>query len=358
MMNKDNSMENDMKLLKNQLVRREDVEFHYMKFEDTPSKLPMSVMKIRDTVLSQEEMEYYSLRTTPLLSLFGLYVHFPSQLMIVCCIGKTSMALNRCDEFELQDVIVRSGRNEMFKKGQCIKGVHYIEEVVELDISGRLDGGFDDGMLGLDIDIGEIRSQDLIADKERHWDYLINTNEENYQKWDDSRIVPLLPVYLGYRRIKNGGNYHDNIETINFGDIRYKKRLRDIKSNPRFEFVLFQNRNRSYEKVENEEFDYTKQRVKVLPNDIVNKAVNKALTYCVKRGKFEKRITRYLKKNSNSNTLNFTRMEESEPEPESESESESKSKPECYQILRGKKREALNAVLLSYGKLNKINKIN
>lgn len=274
-------------LLRRQLVGREDAVFHYTHYEYSPMRLPMSELVLEEPVLAAAELRQHCLRTTPLLSLFGLYVHGPSGTTIVRCAGKTSFAVDGTDEYELQDVIVRSRRNELLRAGQCVCGQHYIE--------GEGDG--------TEVKAGtEVHGRELVEEIRR---LALGGGE-----WDESQFVPLLPIFLGYCSSPS-----ESPAAVDLSSAGYKRRLRALAGAPAGgRFVFFQERA-----------GRRRRALAQCAGHSVDAAVRHALAYRITGGTFTRRLVRYLCRGGDS---------PASPVP-----------PRAYAI-RGTKRSRLNHVLL------------
>lgn len=314
----------NIKLLENQLVGREDSQYYYTKYEYSPIRLPMSEILLEEPILTKEERLKYKLRTTQLLSLFGIYVHFPSKRIIIRCQKNTSICIN-FDEFELQDVIIRSRRIDMFNQGKCVKGYHFLEdndegpkcgdeetnntkdnfnhnddnkntESIESttynkgnEISQESDDISKSIVLSHETansdNMYDIQGKDLFEEIKSHYEVLFGLEEEKHDTlWNEGSIIPILPIFIGFCR--NYGSHE--IEVIDFSDHKnYKKKLREINNNNIMEFILFQEVERD-------------KRIPVQVNEIGNGfdlIMKNVLRYKITHKTFIKRIIRYFKNN-------------------------------------------------------------
>lgn len=187
-----------MEIFKSQIVGPRDAEFRHCHFRAPSTVLRCRLIQLA-TPLSVASMNTFDLITSPLLSLFGIYIHKVSGVLLVSCEGKCSFTV-RLDEYELQDVIIRTGRLEMFNEGNCIAGEHYIG-------NEPIDNTRMNNLCGFDL-IDEIK---LIMP-----DILYEVSNE----FNDIGLIPLIPVYIGHIGKFNG------IKELNFADRSYKKVLR------------------------------------------------------------------------------------------------------------------------------------
>ena len=270
---------------------REDAVFHYTHYEYSPMRLPMSELVLEEPVLAAAELRQHSLRTTPLLSLFGFYVHGPSGTTIVRCAGKTSFAVDGTNEYELQDVVVRSRRNELLLAGQCVRGQHYIEREGD----------------GTDVKAAtEVHGRELVEE--------IRHLARGGGDWDESQFVPLLPIFLGHC-----SGPSESPAAVDLSSAGYKSRLRALAGAPAGagaggRFVLFQERA-----------GRRRRALAHCAGHSVDAAVRHALAYRITGGAFTRRLVRYLCRRGDT---------PASPVP-----------PRAY-ALRGTKRSRLNHVLL------------
>ncbi|KAG0669055.1 hypothetical protein C6P42_004609, partial [Pichia californica] len=206
-----NISKEDNKLLKKYLVGREDAgRFSVTKYRYSPMELPMSELLLDK---GSNCLFIKGFKTTPLLSLYGIYVHSNSKKIVVKCVGKTSYCIPKMNEYYFNDVIIRSG----CQVGKARAGVDYWDG----------GGGFHfDFSNAHEITTGA----DLCREMAQHEEYLFGDTDKG------CFAIPFLPIFLGYI-IPNKGN--DEIIPVNFGSVGYKQELRQAMGN-RYKFRLFQ----------------------------------------------------------------------------------------------------------------------
>lgn len=252
-------------LLRKQLVGREDTGYHYTRYEFSPMRLPLSEIVLEEEPLGPSDLARHSLRTTPLLSLFGLYRHPPSGTTVVRCVGKTSFAVDETDEYELHDVVVRSGRSGW--------GVG--------DDRPAPPGGW--------------CGRDLLEEIDRNTAHLFGPATPT--QTPTPSLVPLLPVFLGYTVGPDRDDYDadydaDRDVAVAVVDMSsasgYKSRLRRLAAARDVRFVLFQ------ERVSPARMTRTRVAVPRCRGHSVDAAVRHALAYRIVRRVFTRRLARYL----------------------------------------------------------------
>lgn len=245
-------------LLRKQLVGREDTGYHYTRYEFSPMRLPLSEIVLEEEPLGPSDLARHSLRTTPLLSLFGLYRHPPSGTTVVRCVGKTSFAVDETDEYELHDVVVRSGRSG--------RGVG--------DDRPAPPGGW--------------CGRDLLEEIDRNTAYLFGP----VRPTPTPSLVPLLPVFLGYTVGPDRDDYDDGDVAVAVVDMSsasgYKSRLRRLAAARDVRFVLFQ------ERLSPAGMTRTRVAVRRCGGHSVDAAVRHTLAYRIVRRVFTRRLARYL----------------------------------------------------------------
>ncbi|KAG7818828.1 hypothetical protein KL928_002696 [Ogataea angusta] len=171
-------------LLEEQLLRSSDTSFHYTHYRDVPSLLPTSRLPLIEPCLKREYLDKHLLFTTDLLSLFGIYIHRPTGLLICACKDKKSFAL-RLDRYELQDVINRSERNDLLLSRKQKEGVHYI------NYTNRPGFKFNRPHVVVWSDLQE---EITLECSKRKLNVVYEVSTASFKN-----IFPLLPVYLGIR---------------------------------------------------------------------------------------------------------------------------------------------------------------
>lgn len=281
--------------LRRQLVGRQDASYHYTRYEYSPMRLPMSELVLDEPVLGPEELHQHGLSTTPLLSLFGLYVHRASGTTVVRCVGKTSFAVDGANKYELQDVVVRSRRLELLRAGRCVAGQHFVgpaEGPAEGPAAQAAQAGTD------------ACGRALVAEVRRLLD------DVGGAPADETLLVPLLPVFLGHCAPDSG------TRAVDLGPATYKRRLRALAA-AAGRFVLFQ-----------EHADRRRQTLTQCGGRSVDTAVRHALAYRISGDALTRRVVRYLCRDADPDTY-----------------ADAPVGPRAY-ALRGTKRSRLNHVLL------------
>ncbi|VEU19996.1 DEKNAAC100430 [Brettanomyces naardenensis] len=168
--------------------------------------------------LGEKRLKELELYTTPCLSLFGIYIHVPTGLLIVYCRDRQSFTIRKT-RYELQDVINRTMRNDIWTKGEAEVEVHYVrwKELSQLKVLTKLSLGYEHGSVctqcehmppssPVEVSGGKegfprIGWEELLQDIETQEKRLgIKVPEEvsGEQLNDFNRAIPLLPVYVGY----------------------------------------------------------------------------------------------------------------------------------------------------------------
>ncbi|ODV84693.1 hypothetical protein CANARDRAFT_28849 [[Candida] arabinofermentans NRRL YB-2248] len=114
--------------LREQLVGPSDKSFSYTRYRDSIATLRTAKITLREPCLSKQTLERYGLYSNEGLSLFGIYVHIPTRLLIVLCDEKKSFTIRK-DIFDLQDIINRTQRNDLLLSGKIIENVHYVSMI-------------------------------------------------------------------------------------------------------------------------------------------------------------------------------------------------------------------------------------
>ncbi|QOU20738.1 hypothetical protein BRETT_000451 [Brettanomyces bruxellensis] len=179
----------DYKLVMDQLVGPEHRRFGRMRYRDSPATVCPTTIALAQPCLTQAQMAQLLLRTTALLSLFGIYIHQTSGMLIVYCRDRESFAIRR-NPYELQDVVNRTGRWDFWLSGKAKSGAHYVAADGADDIKRRLGARERIGWEALSAEITQLEKR-------------YSMEVPNEVVFGDARPqrgapIPLLPIYLGW----------------------------------------------------------------------------------------------------------------------------------------------------------------
>lgn len=179
----------DYKLVMDQLVGPEHRRFGRMRYRDSPATVCPTTIALAQPCLTQAQMAQLRLRTTALLSLFGIYIHRTSGMLIVYCRDRESFAIRR-NPYELQDVVNRTGRWDFWLSGKAESGAHYVAADGADDIKRRLGARERIGWEALSAEITQLEKR-------------YSMEVPNEVVFGDARPqrgapIPLLPIYLGW----------------------------------------------------------------------------------------------------------------------------------------------------------------
>lgn len=176
----------DINLLEKQIVGPNNADFYATRFRESPATICTARINLQEPCLDLAKMRKLKLYASPCMSLFGIYIHLPTGLLIVHCSNRESFSIRKT-RWEIQDVINRTDRNKIWIRGKAIPGFHYIE-LGEIPMGNHTTSciGWEEVMA--DIEKQRIRLKIRIPE-EVESDIL-----ENY-----NHIIPLLPVYIGHR---------------------------------------------------------------------------------------------------------------------------------------------------------------
>lgn len=190
-----------MDLLKAQLVGPLDGDFAETRYSFSPAAQRGIRLRLA-TRLSAQQCSRLQMKSTPLMSLFGLYLHTPSGLIVVHCADKTSFSV-RMDKFELADVVSRSERIEQYKTGQLVEGMHYDKGLTAEMVEGFYVMALVDAISSIG---GRYEVEDIKP---------------------PMAVMPLLPVFIGYNR-------SGFVESVNYNKPDWKA---EIKKRARYLFL-------------------------------------------------------------------------------------------------------------------------
>lgn len=183
--------------LEEQLVGPSDINYKGVHFRESPSTVCQTAIKVAK-LLSSHEMEEMNLGTTPCLSLFGIYMERSTGLLIVHCKKKESFTI-RFNDYELLDVMTRTGRNDLWADGGAVEGKTYMEPnekheklFVELELLYKGDDTEE-------IPVSIVRSDIELLGATCGLKVPVEV------KTVELGLIPLLPVYLSYREQRKPG---------------------------------------------------------------------------------------------------------------------------------------------------------
>ncbi|QPG76360.1 hypothetical protein FOA43_003748 [Brettanomyces nanus] len=233
----------DLELLESQLVGPQDEAFAHTRFRDSPATICTTKIPLMEPSLSEEQQKELRVSTTPCMSLFGIYLHLITGLLIVYCKDRQSFTIRKT-RYELQDVINRTMRNEIWMRGKAVEGKHYVRLNTSYNMnrtrlltqstgsfpasSSIVNGSTSDGDDNEEYpEIGwQDLSRDISIEQKRKKLYSIEEDVPIGLFSNPDVVIPMLPIYIGYKPADAKGCVHV-YEPVDFSQPSYKKQIKE-----------------------------------------------------------------------------------------------------------------------------------